>query len=61
MSPRLGALIGLSVACHLDTVVFAERADEADARATWVADRDAILRAVVEVIAQAEGQWWKSS
>lgn len=57
LSPRLGSLIGLTVACHLDTVVFGERADEADARATWVADRDAILRAVVEVIAQAEGQW----
>jgi len=57
VSPRLGALIGLTVACHLDGVVFGERADEADARATWVADRDAILRAVVEVVAQAEGQW----
>lgn len=57
VSPRLGTLVGLTVACHLDSVVFGTRADEADARATWVADRDAVLRAVVEVIAQAEGQW----
>jgi hypothetical protein len=57
VSPRLGILVGLTVACHLDAVVFGDRAEEADARATWVADRDAILRAVVEVVAQAEGQW----
>jgi hypothetical protein len=54
--PRLGALIGLTVACHLANVVFGDRADAADACATWVADRDAILRAVVEAIASTEGE-----
>ncbi|MEQ1564739.1 MAG: GPP34 family phosphoprotein [Myxococcota bacterium] len=57
VSPRLGVVIALTVACHLDEVVFGQRRDEADARAAWVADRDAVVRAVVEAIAKAEGQW----
>lgn len=57
ISPRLGSLVGLTVACHLGNVVFEDQADEADMRATWVADRDAVLRAVVESIAETEGEW----
>ncbi|MEQ1507421.1 MAG: cadherin-like domain-containing protein, partial [Myxococcota bacterium] len=56
LAPRWGSLIGLTVACHLATVVFGERGGEADARATWIADRDAVLRAVVSSIAETEGQ-----
>jgi hypothetical protein len=57
ISPRLGSLVGLTVACHLGNVVFGDQADAADMRATWVADRDSVLRAVVESIAETEGEW----
>lgn len=57
VAPRVGVLIALTVACHLEAVVFGERAEEADARAAWVADRDAVVRAAVGAIARAEGEW----
>jgi golgi phosphoprotein 3 len=57
IAPRLGIVVALTVACHLDEVVFGDRRDDADAVAAWVADRDAVVRAVVEAIAKAEGQW----
>ncbi|MEM6926855.1 MAG: GPP34 family phosphoprotein [Myxococcota bacterium] len=52
--PRDGTLIGLTVACHLEPWVFGERVDEAVALARWVTDRDAIVRALVAVVQQAE-------
>lgn len=57
VSPRDGILIGLVVACHLGEVVFGPRAREATARAAWVSERDAIVRAVGATIAEIEGAW----
>jgi hypothetical protein len=53
--PRLGLLVALTVACHLEKVVFERRAPQAEDLAGWVADRDSIVRAVVQAIAEAEG------
>ncbi|MEZ4236793.1 MAG: GPP34 family phosphoprotein [Myxococcota bacterium] len=55
ISPRLGSLVGLTVACHLGGVVFGDQADAADERAAWVSERDAVLRAVVQSIGETEG------
>ena len=57
-SPRLGALIALAASCNLVYAAFepAQR-DVALARADWVAKRDAISRALREVVAQTEGTW----
>jgi hypothetical protein len=57
LPPRDGILIALIVACHLDEVVFGARAQEAKARASWVADRDAVVRAVSSLVAEIEGAW----
>jgi hypothetical protein len=57
VSPRLGLVTALTVACHLDAVVFGARQGDADARAQWVGERDAIVRTVIEEIARAEGQY----
>jgi hypothetical protein len=55
--PRLGLLVALTVACHLEQVVFERRAPRAEDLAGWVADRDSVVRAVVRAIAEAEGRW----
>jgi hypothetical protein len=38
-------------------VVGGEKAEDADALAGWVSDRDAIVSAAVRAIAEAEGEW----
>jgi hypothetical protein len=55
--PRLGLLVALTVSAHLDGVVFGHRAEEAESFAGWVADRDAVVRAVAQAVAEAEGRW----
>jgi Golgi phosphoprotein 3 (GPP34) len=55
--PRLGMLVALTVAVHLDGVVFDSRRDEAEQLASWVTDRDSIVRAVTATIRRAEGEW----
>lgn len=55
--PRLGLLVAFTVACHLERVVFERRAQQAEDLAGWVADRDSVVRAVVQAIAEAEGRW----
>ena len=56
--PRLGTLIGLIEACDLLPTAFEPHQwDDARARAGWVADRDAIIRATKHVVAQTEGTW----
>lgn len=55
--PRDGVLVALTVACHLQHVVFGERAEEAEARAAWVAEREVIVAAAQRAIAEAEGEW----
>ncbi|MEN0062642.1 MAG: GPP34 family phosphoprotein [Myxococcota bacterium] len=52
--PRDGTLLGLTVVCHLEPWVFGDDAEDARARARWVADRDAIVRALSTVVKQAE-------
>ncbi len=54
ISPRLGTLVGLTVAAHLEGDVFDDIA-AAKARAEWVAERDAVLRAVREAVERVEG------
>jgi len=58
VSPRIGTLISLVAACNLINVLY-EKDDRAEARkmAEWVAERDAISRAVKEAVAKAEGTW----
>mgnify|MGYP002633489918 CR=1 FL=1 len=58
VSPRIGTLISLVDACNLIGVLF-EKDDRADAKriAAWVAERDAISRAVKVAVAKAEGTW----
>jgi len=58
VQPRVGTLISLVGACNLIDVLF-DVDDRAEARrmAEWVADRDAISRAVREHVARAEGTW----
>jgi len=55
--PRLGLLVAFTVACHLEQVVLERRAQQAEDLAGWVADRDSVVRAVVQAIAEAEGRW----
>ncbi len=55
--PRLGRLVAFTVACHIEHVVFERRAQQAEDLAGWVADRDSIVRAAVQAIAEAEGRW----
>lgn len=55
--PRLGILAALTVAVHLDVVVFDARREDAEHLAAWVSDRDAIVRAVLTTIRRAEGEW----
>ncbi|MCA9491444.1 MAG: GPP34 family phosphoprotein [Myxococcales bacterium] len=57
ITPRDGALVGLTVACHLEQEVLGGRAADGVARATWVGERDAVVRATVRAIAIAEGTW----
>ena len=54
VSPRIGCMIALSVAAHLENDLFAEPAI-ARARADWVASRDAVVRAVRESVERVEG------
>lgn len=56
ISPRMGRLVALTVACHLERVVFGVAVrDDARARCQWVSERDAICGAVVRAVALAEG------
>lgn len=55
--PRLALLVAFTVASHLEPVVFGHRSEEAENFAGWVADRDSVLRAVVQAVAEAEGRW----
>ena len=58
ISPRDGVLLALTVACHLHPmVVGGEKAEDAEGRAGWVSDRDAIVSAAMRAIAEAEGEW----
>jgi len=53
--PRVGTLLALSAACHLVEVLFDEGDREAaHAQADWVAERDAIVVAVRQAIAETE-------
>ena len=54
VSPRIGALIALAVAAHLEDELFGDVA-AAKARADWVAERDAVVRAVQDAVARVEG------
>jgi hypothetical protein len=54
ISPRLGTLVGLTVAAHLEEEVFADTRAALD-RADWVAERDAVLRAVRDAVERVEG------
>ncbi len=58
VTPRIGTLISLVAACNLINVLY-DKEDRAAARkmADWVAERDAISRAVKEAVAKAEGTW----
>jgi Golgi phosphoprotein 3 (GPP34) len=55
--PRQGILVALTVAVHLDGVVFEARRHEAEQLAAWVIDQDSIVRAVSAAIRRAEGDW----
>lgn len=57
VTPRIGTLLALTVACHLEAVVF-DKGTRAAARslADWVAERDAVVRAVREQISRIEGE-----
>lgn len=58
VTPRDGVLLALTVACHLHPLVLGDtRAEEAEERAAWVSDRDAIVAAALRAIAEAEGEW----
>lgn len=57
IDPRAGMLVGLTVACHLEQEVLGARAADGVARAAWVEERDAIVRATVRAVAIAEGTW----
>jgi hypothetical protein len=54
VSPRIGTLIGLAVAAHLEADLFSD-VDAAMALADWVAERDGVLRAVREAVERVEG------
>ena len=54
LTPRIGCLVGLAVASHLEEDLFD---DDSSARelADWVAGKDSVLRAVRNAIERAEG------
>lgn len=54
LTPRLGTLIGLTVAAHLEEELF-EDVDKAKGLADWVAEQDAVLRASREAVERVEG------
>lgn len=54
ITPRLGTLIGLTVAAHLEEELF-EDVDKAKGLADWVAEQDAVLRASREAVERVEG------
>jgi hypothetical protein len=55
---RLGSLIALACSCNLVSAAFeTTQQQDANDRADWVAERDAIVRALREVVAQTEGTW----
>jgi len=58
VAPRIGTLVSLAAACNLVDVLF-EPEDRAEAQhmADWVAERDAVSRAVREHVARSEGTW----
>jgi len=55
ISPRVGTLVGLTVAAHLEEEVFSDAAASAKERADWVAGQDAVLRAVRDAVERVEG------
>lgn len=57
IAPRHGILVALTVAVHLDVVVFEGRREQAEQVAAWVSDRDSIVRSVTGAIRRAEGDW----
>jgi len=56
VQPRWGSLLALCAAAHLESDLFpADHLEQVSARADWVAERDAIVRAVRAAVELVEG------